>query len=144
MILLDTNVVSETLRVTPNPKLVAWLDAQRPALIYVCAPVLAELYRGIARLPESRRKDHLSVAIERMQNELFRNRILAFDIGAAKQYGDLSAIRERLGQPIGHMDAMIAAIALCHRATVATRDIRDFAGLGLELINPFEWTAAAR
>jgi len=144
MILLDTNVVSENLRVAPSPKVVAWLDAQRPALIYLCTPVLAELYRGIARLTEGRRKDHLRIAIERMQNELFRDRILAFDTGAAKQYGHLTAIRERLGDPIGHMDAMIAAIALCHRATVATRDVRGFAGLGLELIDPFEWTAAAR
>jgi toxin FitB len=143
MILLDTNVVSESLRPRPSSTLLAWLDAQPASSIYLCTPVLAELYRGVLRLTEGRRKDHLRVAIERMENELFRGRILTLDSGAAKQYGRVTTIRERAGRPIGQMDALIAAIALSNQAALATGDVGDFLGLGLELINPFEAPASA-
>ena len=143
MIVLDTNVVSESLRPRPSFTLVAWLDAQPPESIYLCTPVLAELHCGVLRLREGRRKDHLRTAIERIENQLFRGRILTFDIAAAKQYGRVTTIRERAGRPIGQMDALIAAIALSNRATLATRNIGDFVGLELELINPFEASASA-
>ncbi len=138
MILLDTNVVSESLRPRPSSTLVAWLDAQPAESIYLCTPVLAELYGGVLRLTEGRRKDHLRLAIERIENELFRGRILTLDSGAAKRYGEVTSIRERMGRPIGQMDALIAAIALSNQAALATRDVGDFLGLGLELIDPFE------
>ena len=143
MILLDTNVVSETLRPKPSPTLVAWLDAQLPETVHLCTPVLAELHGGMLRLPEGRRKRALRVAIERIENELFRGRILTFDAEAAKQYGAVVTLRERAGRPIGQMDALIAAIALSNRAALATRDVAGFLGLGLELINPFETPAPA-
>jgi|SRR5262249_3963077 predicted nucleic acid-binding protein len=138
MILLDTNVVSESLRPRPDPQLLAWLDAQPSELFYLCTPVLAELRRGAERLTESRRKDRLQAAIDRIENDLFRGRILVFDVEAAKQYGRVAAIREQSGRPIGQMDALIAAIALSHHAALATRNTSDFVGLELELIDPFE------
>jgi toxin FitB len=138
MILLDTNVVSESLRPRPSSTLAAWLDAQPAESIYLCTPVLAELYRGVLRLTEGRRKDRLRLAIERMENELFRGRILILDSGAAKRYGEVTSISERMGRPIGQMDALIAAIALSNQAALATRDVGDFLGLGLELVDPFE------
>jgi toxin FitB len=143
MILLDTNVVSESLRPRPIPTLLAWLDAQHPESIYLCTPVLAELYAGMLRLTDGRRKDRLRAAIERIEAEFFRGRTLTFDTEAAKQYGRVIAIRARLGRPIGQMDALIAAIASTNRAALATRNVSDFIGLELELINPFEISASA-
>ena len=138
MILLDTNVVSESLRPRPSSTLVAWLDVQPAESTYLCTPVLAELFRGVLRLTEGRRKDRLRLGIERIENELFRGRILTLDSGAAKRYGEVISIRERMGRPIGQMDALIAAIALSNQAALATRDVGDFLGLGLELMDPFE------
>jgi predicted nucleic acid-binding protein len=144
MILLDTNVVSESLRPSPVPELLAWLDAQAPESTYISTPVLAELYAGVLRLADGRRKDRLRTAIDRIETELFRDRILTFDTEAAKQYGTVTAIRSRSGRPIGQMDALIAAIALSNRAALATRNISDFVGLELELINPFEAPRSTR
>lgn len=137
MIILDTNVVSESFRPRPNNIVMEWLDAQTASDIYICAPVLAELSFGIERIADGARKDHLRVAIERLQNDLFRDRILPFDIAAAVQYGRLVAHRERIGRPIQQMDALIAAIGLSNQATLATRNIQDFGALGLTIIDPF-------
>jgi len=143
MILLDTNVVSESLRPRPSPSVLTWLDARPAESIYLCTPVLAELYRGVLRLTDGRRKDHLRLGIERIENELFRGRILTFDTGAAKQYGIVTTIRERAGRPVGPTDALIAAIALSNQAALATGDVDGFVGLGLDLINPFAAAASA-
>ena len=141
MILLDTNVVSEATRPRPDMGVVAWLNEQRWDTLYLCAPVLAELRYGVARLADGRRKDVLASAIHEIESNLYRGRILPFDQAAAVIYGDLVAKQERQGRRMEQIDAMIAAIALVHGATVATRDIDDFADLGLELINPFELPA---
>ncbi len=142
MIILDTNIVSEGLRPRPDDRFVAWLDAQQASDVYICAPVLAELFFGLERLAEGARKSHLRAAIDRIQNDLFRDRILPFDIGAASQYGRLVAHRERIGRPIQQMDAVIAAISLSNQATLATRNTQDFADLGLVVVNPFDHSPA--
>jgi predicted nucleic acid-binding protein len=101
--------------------------------------VLAELHFGVARLAAGRRKEFLATALDRIEGDLYHGRILTFDQPAASTYGRLTAERQRKGRRIGQMDAMIAAIAVTHRAVLATRDTADFAGLGLDLINPFEF-----
>jgi|GraSoiStandDraft_12_1057312.scaffolds.fasta_scaffold397296_2 toxin FitB len=143
MILLDTDVVSESLRPRPSSAVLTWLDAQPEASLYLCTPVLAELHYGLRRLIESPRKERLRAAIERIENDAFRGRILMFDNAAARQYGNVAAAREQAGRPIEQMDALIAAIALSNQAALATRDTGDFLGLGLDLINPFEAPASA-
>ena len=142
MILLDTNVISEIYRPLPNPAAMAWVNSQRRDTLYLCAPVLAELRFGVAKLVRSQRRDRLTDTIDHLQNELYRNRILAFDAAAASEYGRVAAKRQSAGHPMGQMDAMIAAIALIHGGALATRNIRDFSDLGLELINPFEMPVA--
>jgi toxin FitB len=144
MILLDTNIVSEIYRPVPDPSIVGWIDSQPRASMYLCAPVLAELRFGMERLAESSRKDRLRESIDRLEGELYRNRILAFDAAAASAYGRMAPTCQRLGKPIGQMDLLIAAIASIHGAAVATRNFRDFDGLGLQLINPFESIANRR
>ena len=139
MIILDTNVVSETWRPMPNPIVVEWLDSQREDSLYLCTPVLAELRYGIERLAASHRKDRLKRAIDRLEEE-YRDRILPLDTTAAAEFGRLAVNRERIGRSMEPMDCLIAAIAVSHRAALATRDIQDFAGLGLNVMNPFDAT----
>ena len=139
MILLDTNVVSEPWRPRPDDAAIAWLEAQPFNSLYLCTPVLAELRFGAERLDPGGRRDRLRTFIDRLENEVYRGRILALDAAAAAEYGRVAAMRERAGRRIELMDAMVAAIAIVHRAVVATRDVSDFTGLGLDIINPFEF-----
>jgi predicted nucleic acid-binding protein len=138
VIILDTNIVSEPLRPRPDLRVRNWIDAQTAGELFLCTPVLAELHFGVERLAAGVRKDRLRASIDRFENDLYRGRILALDTAAAAAYGRLVAMRERMGRPIQQMDGLIAAIALTHRAFLATRNVSNFASLGLDLINPFE------
>jgi predicted nucleic acid-binding protein len=142
MIVLDTNVISEAFRIAPSPIVRSWLDAQKPTDLFLCAPVLAELRYGIERLAVGARRAGLEQMLPRIESELFESRILPFDRAAAYEFGRIQARRVTLGRPMSTMDALIAAIAMSHHMAVATRDITDFAGLGLDIINPFEPAAA--
>lgn len=144
MILLDTNVVSEAFRPRPNPAVVAWLNEQPAAMVYICTPVLAELHYGVERLPPGSRASSLRALISKMETEGFQDRILSFDTAGADAYGRIKTAREKLGRSIQVMDALIAAIALTHGASLATRNLDDFADIGLDLINPFELANARR
>jgi len=93
---------------------------------------------GIERLEDGRQKELLLTSVNRFENELYRGRILSFDQPAAAHYARLTARRERQGRRIDQMDALIAAIAVTHGATLATRNERDFADIGLDIVNPFE------
>ena len=136
MIILDTNVISETWRLNPHPAVMAWLNAQAIESQYICTPVIAELRYGIERLATSSRKQYLSAAVDRLV-EGYRGRVLNFDVAAAMQFGRITAARARIGRRLEPMDAMIAAIALGNRMALTTRDTEDFLDIGLELIDPF-------
>jgi hypothetical protein len=138
MIVLDTNVISEVWRPNPNAVVLDWLEAQPTASLYLCTPVLAELRFGIERLQPSRRKDRLAAAVDRLEAEGYRDRILPLDSTAAAEFGRIAARRERIGRRMEPMDALIAAITLTNRAALATRDAEDFANLGFDVINPFD------
>lgn len=137
MIILDTNVVSEGFRTRPSDTVRRWLDAQRSTDLWLCAPVLAELRFGIELLPPGQRRAALDRAITTAERDLFGGRVLSFDRDCAHVFGRIVAARRSAGRAIAAMDAAIAAIALTHRMAVATRDVADFADLGLELIDPF-------
>jgi predicted nucleic acid-binding protein len=139
MIILDTNVVSEAWRPTPNAAAWEWLRSQSRASLYLCTPVLAELRHGVERMAMGRRKDFLKTAIDQFEAEGYRGRILPLDATAAGEFGRLMV--KRAGRRMETMDGMIAAIAASHQAALATRDVRDFADLGIEVINPFEATS---
>ena len=138
MIVLDTNVVSELMRPVPNPAVLAWVDAQSDRDLWLCSVVVSELLNGLARLPMGSRRAQLTQAFEAMLAEDFVGRVLAFDLPAAVVYADLVSSREQLGQPLAMADAQIAATCLAHGAQLATRNVRDFEGLGLGWMNP--WT----
>jgi predicted nucleic acid-binding protein len=137
MILLDTNVVSEMMREASAPQVVGWLDAQRGTEVFVPVIAIAEIEYGICRMAEGRRRERLGSALAELL-QILRGRIVAFDLAAAHVYGRLVAERMGMGRPIGLLDAQIAATARAHEATLATRNTRDFEGLGISLVNPFE------
>ena len=137
MILLDTNVVSEGLRPQPDPNVKKWLDAQQSGDLFVCTPVIAELRYGVELLPAGARRVHLELAIKKIE-DAFADRTLPFDRAAAHEYGKIVAYRDNLGRATGTMDALIAAIAKVHGATIATRDRRGFDTVGIEIVDPFQ------
>lgn len=138
MIILDTNVISEGLRVRPSSIVRSWLDRHEPKDLFLCAPVLAELRYGVERLPVGRRRAELDRVVSNAEGDLFANRILSFDRESAHEFGRVVATRTGLGRPISPMDALIAAIAIANGMAIATRDLSDFADLGIDLVNPFE------
>jgi predicted nucleic acid-binding protein len=141
MILLDTNVISDTYQPQPNRAVRNWLAAQRPADLYICVPVLAELRYGAERLPAGGRRHRLENWISKLENDGFSGRVLPFEQSAAIEFGRIFHRRKIAGRPIGIMDAIIASIARSNVAAVATRDIDDFADLDIDIVNPFEFAA---
>ena len=142
MILLDTNVLSELTRARPAPQVVAWLEENEPRLA-LPAITLAELRYGIARLASGRRKSRLT-RFWNMTRERFVGRIYSFDDRAAEAYGDIAAAAERAGTPINVAGGLIAAIAVVHGMSIATRDISDFDVAGASVVNPWNFTTPAR
>jgi len=138
MMVWDTNVVSELMRPEPRQQVVVWADRQPVDEVFITAITVAELLYGIGRLPAGRRRNELSELLDGMLTEDFEHRVLAFDGVAAAHYADLVVERERTGRPISMADAQIAAICRSHGATVATRNVDDFADVGVDIVNP--WT----
>ena len=137
MIILDTNVVSDQMTKAPDRRVRAWLNKHEISSLWLTTITIAELKFG-AWLPEDPvRHLNLMRTIVGIQKD-YEDRILVFDEGSAEIYGKIAADRRKAGRPIEIKDAMIAAICLVHGATLATRNVRDFDGLGLKLVNPFE------
>ncbi len=141
MVLLDTNVVSEMIKLTPDPAVGRWLARQPEPDVFLCAVTEAELRFGVAMLPDGRRRDALAAVIEGILGEDFAGRILPFDSRAAIAYATVSSGRRRAGRPISTADAQIAAVALSRGAPIATRNVSDFEGCGVEVINPWDQPA---
>lgn len=137
MIILDTNVISEVFRPQPETQVVAWLESLTGD-VAITSVTLAELLAGVRRLPDGRRKSALHAAIDAAL-EPYRDTksVLAFDDEAADHYADILVAREMAGLPISTADAQIAAICRVHGARCATRNIQDFTGTGIELIDPW-------
>lgn len=139
MIVLDTNVISEIFRPRPDPQVAEWLESLEGD-VAITATTLGELLAGIRRLPDGRRKTALRTGIDAaLQPYRESGAVLAFDEEAAEHYAEVLLLRERAGRPISTPDAQIAAICRAHRALCATRNVKDFADTGIELVDP--WTA---
>ena len=140
MILLDTNVVSELMRTSPDSAVEAWTASQPAEDLFFSAVGEAELRYGAAILPTGRRRDTLFSDIESMLRDAFGERVLAFDSDAARHYGDIAATRRSAGRRVAPADCQIAAIARSRGMAVATRNTRDFVGMEIDLVNP--WAGA--
>ena len=137
MVVLDTPVVSELMRSEPHPMVLTWLNDQSTRGLFVTAVTEAEVYAGIAILPEGARRRGLYEAAERTFARLFSARILSFDSVAAHIYAEMAASRRARGHALSLPDGQIAAIARSHDMTVATRNVKDFDYINVTVVNPW-------
>ena len=137
MILLDTNVVSEVMRVAPSPAVLAWLNEQDSTTLFVSTVTIAEIEYGLRVLPDGKRRVGVRDRFEQFLAQAFAGRIRDFDQDAARSYGDVMGGRREIGRPMSVPDGQIAAIARSCGCAVATRNVADFEGCGLSLVNPF-------
>lgn len=133
---MDSNVVSELMRVAPSDVVVAWVQAQPADQLCTTSVTVAEIRYGIARLPAGQHRTSLQAAADDVF-AAFSELILAFDLEAARHYADVVVERDRTGAPISGFDAQIAAVCRSHQAALATRNIDDFDRLGIDLLNPW-------
>jgi predicted nucleic acid-binding protein len=138
MIVLDTNVLSELMRPAPAESVVAWLSSQPATGQYTTTITQAEILYGILLLAAGKRRTRLLGAAESMFAEDFAGRVLGFGSDAAPLYARIAAERRRVGRPISHFDAQIAAIARANGAKLVTRNTADFHGCGIQLVDPWK------
>lgn len=141
MIILDTNVLSTLMRAAPDTAVVAWLDAQRAADVWTTSITVFEIQLGLALLPSGIRRRTLERAVAELLEHDLEGRVLAFDAPAAHAAAELGGRRQRRGRTVDMRDTQIAGIALSRRATLATRNTRDFADLDVPVVDP--WRASA-
>jgi toxin FitB len=138
VIILDTNVISESLKPRAHPAVQAWLDRQAREELYLAAPCLMEILLGIALLPDGKRKRAMAQASEGPLTQFFADRFLAFDRAAAVAYADLARRAMAKGYSISVPDCQIAAVAAVQGFGVATRDTVPFRAAGVPVVNPWE------
>jgi len=141
VIVVDTNVVSELMKAEPSAVVREWLVGRDRDELRITAITVAEIRHGIERLPKGRRRTALrGTAVEVFSR--FADDILAFDAAAAAVYAEIVGRRDRKGAPISAYDAQIAAICRVQGASLATRNVKDFTDVGVDLIDP--WTPPSR
>lgn len=138
MILLDTNVLSALMRREPEPQVVAWLDRQPAESVWTTSVTVFEVRLGLELLAEGRRRGSLEQAFTRALEDDLEHRVAVFDASAAEAAGRLAAERRRSGRPVEIRDVQIAGIATARKASLATRNLRHFEGLGLKLVDPWD------
>jgi toxin FitB len=139
MIVVDTNVLSEAMKPADirSPRAFAWWREQSIDILFTTTITLAEVLAGVAILPEGKRRAQKQDAAERIFATVFAQRILPFDEAAARAYAGIITMRRKLGRSSDPFDIQIAAIAKTHGMAVATRNVPDFAEIGVEVIDPW-------
>jgi predicted nucleic acid-binding protein len=135
--LVDTNVISEILRPAPHAHVAAWSQLTARQTLFLSVVSMGELRKGVTILPASARRTQLEKSIEAQVPHWFQARILPMTLAIAERWGELDGTRQLAGRPLNAPDGMIAATALVHHLTVVTRNVKDFAGLGADLLNPW-------
>lgn len=136
MILLDTNVLSALMQNEPDQAVVAWLDEQPSESIWTTSITVFEVRMGLELLAEGRRRRRLEQEFDRLLDDDLDGRVQLFDYAAANAAGTIAAEQQRAGRTVEIRDVQIAGIASARKATLATRNIRHFEGLGIHLVNP--------
>jgi len=138
LIVLDTNVISVFMKPEVDAQVASWLDRQPRQSLWTTAVTVFEIRMGLEILALSRRRQLLEDAFTRALEEAFVGRVLPFDESAAQAAGRICAARRKVGRTVEVRDLQIAGIAIARNAKLATRNIRHFEGLGLELIDPWQ------
>ncbi|MGA9963712.1 MAG: type II toxin-antitoxin system VapC family toxin [Terriglobales bacterium] len=137
MIILDTNVLSELMRLTPAPRVVAWVANKPSTELFTTSITEAEIFYGIELLTKGKRREGLLAAAEAMFAEDLAGRVFGFESDAARAFSKIAAHRRALGRPISHAEAQIAAIAQVRGAKLATRNVADFDDCGVDAVDPW-------
>lgn len=137
MIVFDTNVVSELMRPRPDSAVEAWVADRAATTLFLSAVSEAELLYGVATMPAGQRRDALESEVEAMLRDDFAGRVLPFDNDAARSFAEIAASCRAAGRPVSQSDGQIAAIARSRGMAVATRNVRHFEGMAVDLIDPW-------
>ncbi len=135
--LLDTCVLSELVKSTPDGQVLNWFEARKAHELCISAMTWGELQRGVARMPESKRRSELTLWLQQLQIG-FENRILAFDQNVSEVWAHMTVEAETQGKRMTAFDSIIAATARAHECKLVTRNVRDFANAGIDLLNPWQ------
>jgi predicted nucleic acid-binding protein len=135
--LLDTNVPSEYKRLRPDPRVVSWVDSQPRSNLYVSVITLGEIRKGLILMDQGVRRRTLESWLATEVHAWFENRTLPITEAVADRWGVIDAESQVRGNPLNTADGLIAATALVHELTVVTRNVKDFAGLGVEIYDPW-------
>lgn len=138
VILLDTNVLSALMQREPDEAVVAWLDRQPSESIWTTSVTVFEVRMGLELLAKGRRRSRLEKEFDRLLAEDLDGRVQFFDRAAADAAGTIAASRQRAGRTVEIRDVQIAGIASVRKATLATRNVRHFEGLGIRLVDPWQ------
>jgi predicted nucleic acid-binding protein len=136
--LLDTNVISEVVRPRPEPLVLEWLEAADESLLYLSVLTLGEIRKGLALLPQGKRRTQLETWLEVELLARFSERILPIDAGVSERWGLLAAEATRRGKTLAAIDALLAATAFHFNLTLVSRNVNDFAPTSVPLLNPWE------
>jgi predicted nucleic acid-binding protein len=137
MVVLDTNVISELFKPAPDPKVMAWVGGLPGDGLVTTTVTRGELLFGLYCMPEGRRRSDLLQGLTRLFEQKLTGHVLAYDDAAADAHAEIAAARRARGRPVGQSDMMIAGIARSRGATLATRNVRDFEGCGIPLVDPW-------
>jgi predicted nucleic acid-binding protein len=136
--LLDTNCISESVRAKPEPRVLDWIETADESMLYLSVLTLGEIRKGVAGLPQGKRRTRLEAWMEVDLQARFSGRILPIDLAVADRWGLLTADAKRRGQPLSTIDALLAATALNHGLTIVSRNVSDFANAQVQILNPWE------
>jgi predicted nucleic acid-binding protein len=135
--LLDTNCISEVVRSKPEPRVMAWIEAAEESLLYLSVLTIGEIRKGLAGLPQGRRRSRLETWLEVELQARFSGRILSIDTAVADRWGLLAANAKIIGKPLSAIDGLLAATAIHHNLTVVSRNVSDFANTPAPVLNPW-------
>jgi len=138
MIVLDTNVISEFMIHSPDPRVLRWLNSQPRSSVWTTSINVYEIRSGLLAMPDGKRQAALTLAFERLLNNTIQGRIAVFDTAAAQRAAELEAAGQKKGRPRDRRDTMIAGIVLASHATLATRNAKHFDDIAKSVVNPWE------
>jgi predicted nucleic acid-binding protein len=136
--LLDTNCISEVVRLKPEPRVMAWMEGADESLLYLSVLTMGEIRKGLAALQQSKRRTQLETWLELELQARFSGRILPIDVAVADRWGLLAASAKRRGKALSSIDGLLAATAIHHNLTIVSRNVSDFANTYVPVVNPWE------